>query len=668
MSDRVGQQFGNYRLIKLLGQGGFAEVYLGEHCLLGSQSAIKVLHTHLVTAEEKHFLAEARTIAHLEHPHIIRILEFDVSEGTPFLVMSYAPNGNLRQRHPKGSQLPLQQILNYVQQIVDALQYAHDENFIHRDIKPANMLLGKRNELLLSDFGIALVAQSSRYQSTQGVIGTASYMSPEQIQGKPRPVSDQYSLGVVIYEWISGTLPFEGSLTELWSQHIYAPPPPLREKVSTIPPEVERVLMIALAKDPKQRFDSMRTFATALQQAIQVGTAIPLRLSIGNTLPVSPLSQTLPITSPYAQTNTALSARSSGDTKPQGSLKWAFKASGPITSSPVVTNGIVYFGSHDGKFYALDASSGQKKWSFTCGMAVQSSPTVVNNIVYFGSRDGKLYALHASSGRKKWSFQAEGEILSSPAVDNGIVYFISQRKIYALYTFLGWKKWSFPIRGDTLPSSPTVANGVLYFDAGHWAIRAVHAAAGPKLGSRDFFKKEYFNKHSEASSSLTVVNNILYFGGGRNFKALDATNGKYMWSFDTDVAVKSSPTVDNGIVYFGSDNGKFYALHAASGQQMWSFQTGEQSPAKKRSSDRYGAYSSRQDNTTLNRQILSSPAVVNGTVYFGSNDGNLYALDASSGQKKWSFQTGDMVQSSPAVDDGIVYFGSYDHNLYAIFT
>src|SRR6266567_1985239 len=199
MADRVGQQFGNYRLIRLLGRGGFAEVYLGEHLRLKTQAAIKLLHTQLAGDEVASFLNEAQTIAHLEHPHIVRVLDFDVKEGLPFLVMSYAPNGTLRERHPKGTRLGPESILLYVRQIADALQYAHDQKLIHRDIKPENMLLGQRNQVLLSDFGLAQIAQSSRNQSTQEVAGTVAYMAPEQVQGKPRPASDQYALGIVIY-------------------------------------------------------------------------------------------------------------------------------------------------------------------------------------------------------------------------------------------------------------------------------------------------------------------------------------------------------------------------------------------------------------------------------------------------------------------------------------
>ena len=267
MADRMGQQLGNYRLLRLLGQGGFADVYLAEHLYLGTQAAIKVLQTRLLSDDVEYFRIEARTIANLEHPHIVRILDFGVESNIPYLVMSYAPNGTLRQRHPRGSRLPLASILPYVKQVADALEYAHQQKLIHRDVKPENMLLGRQNEVLLSDFGIALIAQSSRYQATQEAAGTINYMAPEQIQGKPRIASDQYSLGVAVYEWLCGERPFRGSFTEIATQHIFTPPPPLHEKVPMIPPAVEEVVMVALAKDPQQRFKSMQAFSNALEQA-----------------------------------------------------------------------------------------------------------------------------------------------------------------------------------------------------------------------------------------------------------------------------------------------------------------------------------------------------------------------------------------------------------------
>ncbi len=300
MADRVGQQLGNYRLLRLLGEGGFAEVYLGEQVYLKTRAAIKVLHTRLAQAELESFLSEARTIAGLKHPYIVRVLDFGVEGTTPFLVMDYAPGGTLREHIPKGGRLPLASILPVVRQIADALQYAHDQRLIHRDIKPENMLLDERNQVVLSDFGIATIVQSSHYQHTEGVAGTAAYMAPEQLRGKPRPASDQYSLGIVIYEWLTGARPFQGSFAEIASQHLFEPPPPLREKLPTISPAVEQVVLRALAKDPRERFASVQDFAAAFEQASKMVPPLhpsaPITTAPGSALsgPVQQTSQPQP--------------------------------------------------------------------------------------------------------------------------------------------------------------------------------------------------------------------------------------------------------------------------------------------------------------------------------------------------------------------------------------
>ena len=147
--DRVGQQLGNYRLVRLLRRGGFAEVYLGRQVYLETEAAIKILRKQLGEEERKNFLQEARTIAHLVHPHIVRVLDFGIDDYTPFLVMDYAPQGTLRERYPKGTCLPLATIISYVKQVAAALQYAHHQNLVHCDVKPENMLLGRHDEVLL---------------------------------------------------------------------------------------------------------------------------------------------------------------------------------------------------------------------------------------------------------------------------------------------------------------------------------------------------------------------------------------------------------------------------------------------------------------------------------------------------------------------------------------
>jgi serine/threonine protein kinase/regulation of enolase protein 1 (concanavalin A-like superfamily) len=270
MDEFIGQQFGNYRLLRCLGRGGFADVYIGEHIHLGTYVAIKILHIRLMDQNRDAFFNEARTLAQLNHPAIVRILDFGLRDATPYLIMDYAPNGTLRQRFLKGTPLAPETLFPFVGQIASALQYAHEHKLIHRDIKPENILLSSNNTLLLSDFGLVLSAQSSNLRSLQEVAGTAAYMAPEQLQGKPVPASDQYALGILVYEWLTGSSPFYGTFFEVASQHIFVEPPSLCAKVPGISPQIESVVLTALAKDPRQRFASVQIFAQALLNACQM--------------------------------------------------------------------------------------------------------------------------------------------------------------------------------------------------------------------------------------------------------------------------------------------------------------------------------------------------------------------------------------------------------------
>lgn len=247
MKRQVRWRLGNYWIIKLLGRGGFADVYLGEHVSLRTPAAIKVLNDRPTREKLERFRTEAYITATLTHRHIVQILDFDEKSSPPFLVMAYAPNGSLDTRHCS-ERLPLHTIVSYVKQISGALDYAHRLGVIHCDVKPQNMLLDANDEVFLIDFGIAVITQG-RVPRIFG--GTETYMAPEQYWGRALPESDQYSLGIAVCEWLSGS------------------PPSLSVMARRTPPAVQRVVLRALEKDPDERFSSVGAFALALERASQ---------------------------------------------------------------------------------------------------------------------------------------------------------------------------------------------------------------------------------------------------------------------------------------------------------------------------------------------------------------------------------------------------------------
>lgn len=338
----LGQQIGNYRLTRWLGQGGFADVYLGEHIYLKTLSAVKMLHVQLSEKMLQNFLQEAQVIAALDHPNIVRILDYGLEKGNPYLVMSYAHNGSIRQVAPRKTRLQPERIATIVPQIASALDYAHQRKLIHRDVKPENMLVGLHEQVLLSDFGLVIVAQSGNSQAEHKLVGTIPYTAPEQLQGRVRFASDQYSLGIVTYEWICGEHPFTGTFAEIASQHLLNPPPSLCQKVPGLPTAVEQVIFKALAKDPTQRYENATAFANALQGAYsQTGNPVVLaNISTGHPgsaqqITPSPDSSLTPVTSANLPQHLPQSGTIPQRLETSGEIS---TPSAPITSNPFLAS------------------------------------------------------------------------------------------------------------------------------------------------------------------------------------------------------------------------------------------------------------------------------------------------------------------------------------------
>jgi eukaryotic-like serine/threonine-protein kinase len=267
MTDLAERRFGNYMLKKIIGESSFTQVYLGRHIQHQRVVVIKVLDILLSKQETERFLEKAQSIMQLNHPHILRLMDVGVEGRTPYLVMNYMPRGTLRNRYPKGTRIPIDVIISYIKQIAGALQYIHDKSIVFQDLKPENFFVGDNEEILLSDFGIALLTQSARSLKIPEISVTHSYLAPEELEGKAIPESDQYALGVVVYEWLSGVCLFSGTGSRVARKEVLDSLRPLSQEFPEIPLLLEPVILRALADEPLERFNNVQEFANALEKA-----------------------------------------------------------------------------------------------------------------------------------------------------------------------------------------------------------------------------------------------------------------------------------------------------------------------------------------------------------------------------------------------------------------
>ena len=264
----IGQQIGNYRIERELASGGFGTVYLAKHIHLQNRIvAIKLLHAHLASQKERdQFLKEAQLLEKLKHPHILPLLDVGLYNNVPYLVSEYAPQGSLRNRLNRGPKpLSMQEMLSILSQIGQALQFAHDQNVIHRDIKPENILFNARGEALLADFGIATTLTTKSVQRAT-VVGTFDYMAPEQFQGTVSKESDQYALGCLTYELVTGQLPFNtADLAVIIAMHLNQTPTNPTQLNPQLPAHIAQAILKALAKQRTDRHANVTAFIAALQ-------------------------------------------------------------------------------------------------------------------------------------------------------------------------------------------------------------------------------------------------------------------------------------------------------------------------------------------------------------------------------------------------------------------
>lgn len=290
----VGRTIEKYRVLEPLGRGGMAEVYRAYHPQLDRHVAIKVLRADLIDEDEvsaqswrARFQREARAVAALRHPNIVRVFDCDAEGDVSYIAMECLEGDCLKTRladyRVRGDKMALGDVVRILLDVLDGLAYAHGEGVVHRDLKPANVLLTERGDAVLSDFGIAQIVGGTRYTVPGAVIGTVDYMSPEQARGGHGDArSDIYSLGIILYEMLIQRPPFEAEAPlAVLMKHVNDPLPLPCEIAASIPKPLECVILKALAKDPDDRYQSAPEMAQALRGAAnQSGIDLPERISL----------------------------------------------------------------------------------------------------------------------------------------------------------------------------------------------------------------------------------------------------------------------------------------------------------------------------------------------------------------------------------------------------
>src|SRR6266567_2475229 len=284
----IGTVLGTCTLQKVIGQGGMGAVYLAQQSRPRRQVAVKVLlpMTKLTPAQRAAFLERFRretdAAASLEHPNIVPVHEYGERDGLAYLVMPYISGGTLRDEMEREGALPLPTVLNYLDQVAVALDFAHEHGVIHRDIKPANILMTPEGRLLLTDFGLVKIVAEGRVPQLRltgegAPVGTPDYMAPEQVIGEDVDArADLYSLGVIVYQMVTGTTPFQGeSPMQIAAQHLQVQPPPPHLLRPDLPLSIEKIILKALSKRPVDRYKSAQDLAIAFRQAL-IGTGLAL--------------------------------------------------------------------------------------------------------------------------------------------------------------------------------------------------------------------------------------------------------------------------------------------------------------------------------------------------------------------------------------------------------
>lgn len=650
----------DYDLGDEAGRGQYGIVWRARHRQLQRDVAVK----QLTATNDEHaarFRREARILAQVDHPHVVRVFDYREAGDLRLIVMELLPGGTLAQRVQRG--ITTQDAIAATLAGASGLHEVHLQGILHRDVKPENLMFDGRGTLKVTDFGVARddpIDSTAMHVTQAGVLfGTPAFVSPEQAgaalaEGWPpvSPATDQYSLAAVLYQALSGHLTHDdtGGAVALCTRRLHEEARPLGHVAPAVPVAVADTVMRALRRDPAERYPTCEDFGIALalaarglgpdwldEAAVQVRAPGPILNAAAG--PAAPTAlQDSPPTTPQAPTTSAEPAPPApSGRRPRRRRTLVAIAVCVVALVGAAAVAVTRWQDHGSQEPATQANREidlVKVWDAETGGGVYSSPTSATleggrEVVVVGSKDGSVYAFDAATGEEVWEQSTEKSVWSSPTVVGEHVYIGSDDGyLYDLNLEDGSVRWDEFI-GATVISSPVVADGVVVVGADD--LYAFDAVTGEP-------RWEY--PTGEIISSPVVDDGVVYVGSDDGHLYAVGLDEQLRWSYDSGAAVRGSPVVADNTVFVGNDDGSLVALRTSDKAEVW--------------------------NVDLGAKIRSTPLVSGDRLVVGTGGGRLVALDHTSGAEEWTFNAGTEIESSPLEVAGLAVFGADDGRVYAV--
>jgi outer membrane protein assembly factor BamB len=718
---------GEFRLRARLGAGGMGQVFLATSPG-GRMVAVKVIHPELARDSEfvRRFRAEVEAARRVSGMYTAPVVAAGVDERPPWLATAFVPGPSLADIVSRYGPLPVPALWRLAAGLADALRAIHAAGLVHRDLKPANVLLASDGPRVI-DFGISRAVADSRLTATGAIIGTPSFMSPEQVEGNVAgPPSDVFSLGSVLAFAASGVTPFSagpgGSSASVLYRVVHGSP-----ELGIVPGEVRELVQACLAKDAAWRPDLGQVAARCAAAAEYLGMS-PVafwppevarvieaqQAALAAEVAALPVSAGWPRTGPSRldspdPTGAWAPAWASGQTGPSalpepsgarvnvsrrnlligaaagGAIVVGGVAAWVVSSRPSANNANAAgdeptrAGSPAGA-RALGTGPASTAWAFTTGNEILSNPGVGNGVVYVGSKDNYLYAVNAATGKQIWKSR-QGLVSAAPQVVNGMVCVATVTgefsAIRAATGAVAWRQQT-----DTPAAFKpdwAVAGGTVILQSTTQPLTVYDAVTGAK-GTTTFGSPGQF-----AGGAIGAANGVLYaVEESSALFAVRIATGTVLWQryvSSNESGFFTSIVIIDGVIYITDDGGTLYSLNAANGNSNWTYPAGASQLSTPVAAD--GIVYVTDDSGILHaittaggKRVWTHQTVSSGEIGPALHRGRLYvstglavqALDARTGNAVWSYtppNTGAFV-STPAVADGLVFIGSTNDNLYAI--